>query len=132
MTTEERIGRLERINRRLTVALGSIVLAASLATAMGAQAKPGPIDATAIHLVDQNGRVQGVFGVTDQEVVLSLGDKETGGCVKIGAWRDGSSGVHLFSRRETPDASLMISARGTPIFNINDRDGRPVVSIPRE
>ena len=148
MTIEERLTRLERKNRRLTLALASVGMAAMLAVAMGQGAPavvPQEITAHKFTLVDGNGKTRADLimlkdgpslslydenGKTRAELValkdgsgLSLYDKNDKKRAELVALKDGS-GLSLYDKNDKKRARLRLD-EDRPSLNLSDENGKP-------
>lgn len=130
MNADERIGRLERANRRLGLAVAALVMGLGIATAMGAQARPGRIDATELHLIGEDGMTQAVLGVRGDDAVLAIGSDGQGGTVVIGANHDGSSNISVMSHKYKSGIRISVDKDGAPSIRIRDQRGRTITEAP--
>ena len=106
---KERLTRLERKNRRLTLALVSVGTAAILAVAVGmaaSEAVPDEVKARKFTLVDANGKVRAMLTV----------DKS-------------GTGVSLLDENGKPRATLTV-LNTVPDLSLLDENGRVSGSLP--
>ena len=93
MTIEERVTQLERKNRRLTLALVSVGMAAILTVAMGQAAReavPEIVTAHQFNVVDGDGKLRASLGTGKDGTSLGLLDENGKPRVAMGADRSGS------------------------------------------
>jgi hypothetical protein len=124
-TVEQRIGALERQNRRLRHGLGITILLAAAAVLLGAAQGPADIDVTRLRLFDAAGKVRGVMSVSNGGPALILLDDAGKPRAQMGVVADGSPAVILYDANGKPRAHLGVVKDGTPVLLLNDSDGKP-------
>ena len=125
MTIEDRLTRLERRNRRLTLALVLIGVVAALIVTTGmdrADAVPEKVTARRFELVDENGKVQAVLGVANDSPFLNLSDKNGKLRVGLGVTMGMVPSLSLFDDNGNPRAGLMV-IKDSSILNLSDANG---------
>lgn len=114
MTLEDRLTRLERKNRRLTLAMLLTGVAAALVVTIGAARPEAVRDVVRAHsfvLLDENGKMRALLAVTENEPMLGLADEN--GRVRAGMAIDkGSPRFVLWDENSTEQASLSLSKKG--------------------
>ena len=114
MTTEERLARLERKNRRLTLGLVLTAVAAGVVAAAGAArtgAVPEVVTARKFCLVDENGKARAGLFVFEGGPVFTLLDEND------------KPRVMLRVNKEGPDLALLDENAKTRAFMALDKDG---------
>jgi hypothetical protein len=125
VTIEERLTTLERLNRRLTLALVSVGTAAILAVAMGQGAPavvPQEITAHMFTVLDNNGKIRAELGVDKAGAGLSLGDENGKPRAVLGVLKDGPI-LRLLDENDKPRAVLYVG-RGGPGVSLLDENGK--------
>lgn len=121
MTTEERIGRLERINRRLSLAvLGLVVIFGATLTA-GAVAPPGMIDASGFRIFDGDGQVCATLLNEGDVTFLSIGKEGSSG-VTIGVSKSGMPSVSVQGKNKTSVATVMVDDNDQPCLFLETKN----------
>ncbi len=132
MTTEERLTRLERNNRRLTLALVLTGLAATLmATAgmAGADAVPKQMRAGSFAVVDDNGKERVGLAVTkDGQPYLALQDDNGKNRVGLAVKKDGNPGLVLNDKKGNEGVGLVVTKDG-PGLVFRDENGKDLVAL---
>ena len=125
MTIEERLAQLERKNRRLTLALMSVGMAAVMAVAMG-QGAPAvvtqAVKARSFILVDDDGKVRGIFGVVKGGPLLSMYDENGKGRATLTV---SSYGPGLTLRDENgKERATLTAVKPGPLLRLFDQNGK--------
>ena len=131
MTIKERLTRLERKNRRLTLAL----LLAGLASAAGCNILPGDqtrfvpteVKANQFTLVDGNGKPRAILNVDKDGPTFGLLDENGKPRAGLGVGKDGPV-LALFHENGNPRAGLGVSKYG-PRLALCDESGKERVSL---
>ncbi len=145
----ERIGRLERQNRRVGLAGVVLLLGIAAAATMG-QARPGrtveaerfvardghgrprallgvEADVSALNLYDQEGRARAALHVAaDGTSRLGFYDREGKSRMILDLAGDGVSTVGFYDRNGKAHAQLRVAADGSPVLGFFDREGRAI------
>lgn len=89
-----------------------------------------PIETTELRIVDQNGKVRGIFGVMEhsQAVCLDLLDSDQEFTARVHAYEDGAASIVLRFNGGNP--SIVLSTRdGQAGIGVIDEDGEPAGTI---
>ncbi len=124
MTTEERLTRLERKNRRLTLALVLTGLAAALAVTAGmgpAGAVPDEVKAHRFTLVDADGKTRARLGPSSEGASFILFDASGKGRAGFGMTKQGPE-ILMTDEKGKPQVKL--AAEGAPLLELFDENGK--------
>jgi hypothetical protein len=124
MTTEERLNRLERKNRRLTLALVLTGLAAGLVATAGmgpADAVPNEVKARQFTLVDADGKLRARLGPSSEGASFILCDASGKARAGFGMTKQGPE---LLLTNENGKPQLKLAAEGAPLFQLFDDGGK--------
>jgi len=118
----ERLGKLEKRNRRLQRGVIAATIAFSTVILMG-QAAPSPriVEAQKFVLKDANGNVRGWMGIIGKGSELTLGNVNSQPMISLEVSTD-SGDVHLYGSRRS-GMNLGINS-GNPSISIVDSDGQ--------
>jgi hypothetical protein len=131
MTTEERLTRLERMNRRLTLALVFMGLAATLVVAAGTgqnDAVPEVVKARSFVLVDGNGKMRALLQLDKDGPSLELCGENEKPRLRLAASKSGA-GVFLGGENGKARVGLIVNKDG-PHVGLYDENGRLLRSLP--
>jgi hypothetical protein len=157
MTTEERLTRLERKNRWLTLALLFMGVAATLVVTAGMQrteAVPEVVKARRFLLVDENGKERARLGLAKAFSGLVL-SSENGSAVALAAGndmqaltfmgengkqravlmtlKDGHAGLAVLDENEKPRARLVVDKDGPGLNLLDENDKiRAALQLPKD
>ena len=144
VTIEERLTQLERKNRRLTLALVSVGMAAIVAVAMGREPRGVPQEVTAhkFTLVDDNGKTRAALKVDEDGTCLSLYDQNGKTRAMLVVDKDGpgltyatrtarGGLVERVEGRPQPPATTRTVGRGSARGGQEWRQPRPVHQEPQ-
>jgi hypothetical protein len=137
---ELKLDDLQRSNRRLKAAIGSLVLVGGALITM-AQASPSTselADAREFVLRDDSGRIRAVLGTSPDETVgLSLDDANGRTRATLAVDHNGSPGLDLIDQNGKRRAIIALSKDGDPGAGLYDSQGKlrasldiPNVNIP--
>lgn len=130
MDVNERVAKLERTVRRLTAALGGVVVLAVVLVAMGAVKEPGTIQAKEFMVVGENGEVRAMLAHTDVGTGLSIWDDKGKTRFLISVNQDGTCLLNVNDRQGRERVSLGISNDDQPVIELVNKDGKRVWSTP--
>ncbi len=125
MTIEERLTKLERKNRMLTLALVSISLAATLVVTIGmgpAEAVPEEVKAHRFILVDAYGKVRAGLVMAKDGPRLDLLDENSLGRVGLAVFKDGPR-LGFYDENGRARAGLAVVKDGS-ILELMDKNGK--------
>ncbi len=92
---------------------------------VSAQTAPSVLRATALEIVDSQGKIRANLKATEDGVILQMADSRGLIRVKLGAGQDGS-GLMLANDSQQPGALIQAKATGT-ILRLTDKDGQRTI-----
>ncbi len=126
MTTEERLARLERKNRRLTLALVLMGVAATLVVTVGMErneAVSEVVKARNFLLVDENGKTRAALEMIGDESSLVLSDKSGKERATLKVDNDFGPDLRMLDENGKTLAMLVV-VKGDPFLDLSDENGR--------
>jgi hypothetical protein len=127
----ERVARLERKNRRLTLALVLMGLTAALLATVALALTclvPQVARARNFLLLDDHGKTRAMLGMDKDGPRLVLCDENGKERALLGAFKDGSPHLDLWDESGRNRAGLTVSKDG-PVLNLADGNGKPRVIL---
>lgn len=131
MEMQARVDQLERSVRRLTAALGGVVLLAVVVVVSGAvKAVPERIEARKFIVVDEEGRTCAVLGKHDGLTGMAIRDGKQRIRMMVGVDPDGSSFINCCDAAGRDVLDLYVDRGGKTSIEIADGEGKTIWSAP--
>lgn len=122
---EERLGKVERQNRRLKIAGGvALVLIWAVTLLSAAAPKPKTVDAERFVVVDNGGKQRAAFGVSENGASLKISNEKGKTVVLMEVSEDGTP-VLAFKDENSTIRALLTLGEDDPILSLHDENETP-------
>ncbi|HYJ33633.1 MAG TPA: hypothetical protein VE326_10480 [Candidatus Binatia bacterium] len=126
---EQRIGRLERQNRRYRLGGAILVLASAAALCIGMSAPRKTLETDLLLIKDANGTTRMILGMADDGPAITMLDEKGKLRANIGVTAKGPE-FDFLDASETPRLSMSIDDKQVPRVNLLDSKGTQVTFRP--